>query len=58
MMNSTPKTLIARVVCAVLFCGVLATTTIAQTPQPTPIPILNSHESTAKLRQETFESVW
>src|SRR5262249_46837195 len=58
MTNSRPTILIMRIFwVALLFCS-LATLTISQTSQPTPIPITGAPESPAQMRQETFELVW
>ena len=58
MRNFKLTTLITRTVCvAFLYCAfaILAT---AQTPSSTPVPIISAPESSAKLRQDTFELVW
>src|SRR5262249_47153574 len=58
MTNSKPTILIMRILWVALLCCSLATVTICQTSQPTPIPIAGAPESPAQLRQETFELVW
>jgi len=48
---------LARIICAAFLCCSLATFTSSQTTSA-PIQVASSPESSAKLRQDTFELVW
>jgi carboxyl-terminal processing protease len=58
MKHSKLKILITRIIFAALLCSSLATIAPSQTPASTPIPLASPPESSAQLRQATFELVW